>query len=163
MAERKNRKWLALAGFGGAVAAAAAFGGMFNPGRGGTREWYSTLEKPPFNPPAAVFGPVWTILYILMAVSAWRVWSSSDSPHRTLALRLWVLQLAINAVWSPLFFGAKRPGLALIDILMLLPAIVAYIVVSRKVDRPAAWMMLPYLAWVSFATLLNEEIFRLNR
>lgn len=163
MAERSNRKVLALVGFFGVVAAAAAFGGMFNPGRSGIRDWYGALEKPPFNPPDVVFGPVWTILYILMAISAYRVWAAGDSAPRTLALRLWFLQLALNAAWSPLFFGAKRPGLALIDILLLLPAIAAYIAVSRKVDRPAAWMMVPYLAWVSFATLLNEEIFRLNR
>lgn len=163
MSDRNKGKILALAGFVGAVAAAAAFGGMFNPGRGTTRAWYAALEKPPFNPPAAVFGPVWTLLYILIAISAYRVWASADSPERTRALRLWFVQLALNAVWSPLFFGAKRPDLALIDILLLLPAIAAYIAVSRKVDRPAAWMMVPYLAWVSFATLLNEEIFRLNR
>lgn len=163
MADRSRRKWLALAGFAACVAAAATFGGMFNPGRTGIREWYGALEKPPFNPPDAVFGPVWTALYILMVISAYRVWAAEESAERTLALRLWFLQLALNAAWSPLFFGARKPGLALIDILLLLPAIVAYIAVSRKADRPAAWMMAPYLAWVSFATLLNEEIFRLNR
>jgi benzodiazapine receptor len=148
--------------FGGAVAGTALVGGLFNPTRGGTRDWYRELEKPPFNPPDAVFGPVWTLLYVLIAVSGYRVWASDAGRDRTRALALWGVQLVLNAAWSPLFFGAKRPALALADILLMLAAIAAYTAAARKVDKPAAWLMSPYLAWVAFATLLNAEIVRRN-
>lgn len=148
--------------FGGAVTGVALLGGLFNPGRGATRDWYAELEKPSFNPPDAVFGPVWTALYLLIAISGFRVWSSAAGPARTRALTLWGAQLLLNAAWSPLFFGAKKPALALADILLMLAAIAAYTAAARKVDKPAAWLMSPYLAWVAFATVLNAEIVRLN-
>lgn len=148
--------------FGGVVAGAAMLGGLFNPGRGATREWYQQLEKPSFNPPDFIFGPVWTALYILIAISGFRVWSSDAGRDRTRALTLWGAQLALNAAWSPLFFGAKKPALALGDIVLMLAAIAAYTAVARKVDKPAAWMMSPYLAWVAFATVLNAAIVRMN-
>lgn len=137
-------------------------GGLFNPGRGKTREWYGRLEKPSFNPPDFVFAPVWTALYALIAVSGYRVWSSDAGRERTQALTLWGAQLTLNAAWSPLFFGAKKPALALADLLTMLAAIASYTAAARKVDKPAAWLMSPYLAWVAFAALLNEEIVRLN-
>lgn len=148
--------------FGVAVASAAMLGGRFNPGRGETREWYRELEKPSFNPPDFVFAPAWTALYILIAISGYRVWSCDASRVRTVALALWSAQLMLNALWSPLFFGAKKPAIALGDVLLMLGAIASYTVVARNVDKPAAWLMLPYLAWVAFATLLNAEIVRLN-
>jgi tryptophan-rich sensory protein len=149
--------------FGGAVAAAAILGGFFNPGRGGTREWYRGLEKPPFHPPDAVFAPVWTTLYAMIAISGYRVWTADASRDRTRALALWIAQLTLNAAWSPLFFGAKKPALALGDIVLMLAAVGAYTAAARKVDDAAVALMSPYLAWVAFATLLNGEIVRRNR
>ena len=152
----------ALAICGGAVAAAATLGAFFNPGRGATREWYAELPKPAFTPPDEIFAPVWTALYVLIAISGARVATAPRGAARTRALRLWSTQLALNAAWSPLFFGAKMPGVALADIVLMLAAIASYTAASRRVDAKAAWMMTPYLAWVSFATVLNAEIVRLG-
>ena len=157
-----KKKLLAAVLFGGIVLLAVAPGSFFNPGRGSTRAWYAALEKPSFNPPDWIFGPVWTALYILIALSGARVWLRHSSPERTAALRWWAVQLLLNALWSPLFFGAKMPGLALVNIVLMLIAIAIYMRRARQVDVPAAWMMTPYLAWVSFATLLNATIVRLN-
>ena len=157
-----KRRVIGAALFGGAVAGVAMVGGLFNPGRGATREWYEQLAKPPFNPPDVVFAPVWTALYVLIAISGYRVWFSDTGPERSRALALWFAQLALNGAWSLLFFGAKKPVLALGDILLMFAAITFYIVAALKVDRPAAWLMSPYLAWVAFATVLNMEIVRLN-
>ena len=148
--------------FGGAVAGVAMLGSLFNPGRGATREWYAQLEKPSFNPPDVVFAPVWTTLYALIAISGYRVWVSDAGRDRSRALALWGAQLILNGAWSPLFFGAKKPALAFGDILLMLAAIAWYTAAARKVDRPAAWLMLPYLAWVAFAAILNAAIVRLN-
>ncbi len=149
----------ALAGFAGAAAASAVIGGLTQKS---SRGWYRTLRKPAFNPPDWIFGPVWTGLYALMAVSAYRVWRRPASRERTRALRWWGAQLAANAAWTPLFFGAKRPMWALADLALLLVGLGAYLNEARKVDRAAAWMMVPYAAWSSFASVLNEEIVRLN-
>jgi tryptophan-rich sensory protein len=131
---------------------------------GGARQgWYKRLRKPAFQPPGAVFAPVWTALYGLIAVSGWRVWNQPTGPARSRALALWGLQLGLNSAWSFLFFGRRRPDASLLDIAALGPAIAAYALAARQVDRGAAWMMAPYLGWVAFATLLNEEIVRLNR
>ena len=160
MAEKKLAVGAVL--FGGAVAGAAVLGGLFNPGRGATRDWYRELEKPPFNPPDAVFAPVWTTLYALIALSGLRVWSRDAGRERSRALTLWGAQLTLNSGWSPLFFGAKKPAFALADIVLMLAAIAAYTAATSRVDKPAAWLMSPYLAWVAFATVLNAEIVRLN-
>jgi tryptophan-rich sensory protein len=157
-----RQRALGVAIFGGAVTGIAVLGSLFNPGRGETREWYSQLAKPSFNPPDVVFAPVWTVLYVLIAISGYRIWRADAGPERSRALALWGVQLILNGVWSPLFFGAKRPVLALGDILLMLLAITACIAAARKVDRPAAWLMAPYLAWVAFATILNGAIVRLN-
>ncbi len=125
--------------------------------------WYLTLNKPSFNPPSAVFAPVWTTLYILMALAAWRVWRSpaaDDSRRR--ALILYGVQLALNLGWSLIFFGLRRPDLAMIEIVVMLAAILATTAAFARIDRPAAWMMAPYVAWVSFASVLNFAIWRLN-
>ncbi|HEX8618035.1 MAG TPA: TspO/MBR family protein [Thermoanaerobaculia bacterium] len=147
--------------FGGSVAAVAALGGLFNPAAGDTRAWYDALQKPWFTPPDWVFGPVWTTLYVLIAIAGYRLWRAERGALRSAALRWWTVQLLLNAAWSPVFFGAKRPTAALIVIVLMLAAIAALIATSRKVDRGAAWMLVPYLAWVTLATLLNEEIVRL--
>lgn len=160
--KKSRNRWVGLLAFGGAVAGAAALGGLFNPGRDDTRDWFRELEKPPFNPPDAVFGPVWTVLYVLMAMSAYRVWRTETNDARTRALVLWSVQLALNAAWSPIFFGAKKPALAFADIALLLPSIALYTRESARVDRTAAWLMAPYLGWVTFAAALNEEIARRN-
>lgn len=152
----------AAAIFGGTVTLVAAGGALFNPSRGATRAWYDALEKPSFTPPDAIFGPVWTLLYGMIAVSGARIWLKEPGPARTSALTAWFGQLMLNAAWSPLFFGARRPGLALVDITLMLVAIAVYIRQAHRVDKPAAWLMTPYVAWVSFATLLNAAIVQLN-
>nr|WP_224247460.1 TspO/MBR family protein [Hyalangium gracile] len=150
----------ALGVFGALTAGAAALGA--GPSHG-TQLWYRRLRKPPFQPPDAVFAPVWTVLYGLIAVSGWRVWNQAAGPARSRALGLWLVQLGFNAAWSWLFFGKRRKKTALADIGALGVSIAAYIAAARKVDRPAAALMAPYLGWVCFASLLNEEIVRLNR
>ncbi len=152
----------ALAALGSLVAGAGIYGARFSPRNGSARAWYRRLEKPPFNPPQSVFPPVWTALYALIALSGWRVWRRPGGRKRSAALALWGGQLVANAAWSKLFFGDRRPGAALADSVALLASIGAYTAVTRKVDRRAAVMMLPYAAWVSFATLLNAEIVRRN-
>ncbi|HET7622716.1 MAG TPA: TspO/MBR family protein [Gemmatimonadaceae bacterium] len=153
---------VALAAFGSLVAGAAIYGARFTPQKGRTRAWYRRLEKPPFNPPQAVFPPVWTALYVLIALSGWRVWRSPLGRKRNASLALWGGQLIANAAWSKLFFGDRRPRAALADIVALLAGIATYTAVTSDVDRRAAAMMIPYGAWVSFAALLNEEIVRRN-
>ena len=156
----KPRRWLALLGFGGACAAAALLGAYAN---AGSKRWYRSLSKAPFNPPDWLFAPVWTGLYALMTASAYRVWRSPASQARTRALRWWGAQLVANAAWSRLFFGARRPRAALLDIGVLVAAIARYTGAAAAADRPAAWMMAPYGAWAGFAALLNQEIVRRNR
>ncbi len=122
-------------------------------------EWYAGLAKPSFNPPNWVFGPAWTLLYVLIAVSGWRIWRSGSGGW---PMRLWGVQLALNFMWSPAFFGAHRIDLALAVVLTLFGAIVAFIVAAWRQDRIAAWLFAPYAAWVAFATALNGAILALN-
>ncbi|MES2568978.1 MAG: TspO/MBR family protein [Verrucomicrobiota bacterium] len=125
-------------------------------------EWYDSLRKPSWNPPSWIFGPVWTLLYLLMAFAAWRVWRHSGWRQQRGPLTIYLVQLGLNALWTPLFFGLHLPGVALIEIVLMWLAIVATIMAFAKVDRPAAWLLAPYLAWVSFATLLNYSLWQLN-
>jgi benzodiazapine receptor len=156
--EPRSILWLAL--FGGATAVAAALGGRASTtGRG---RWYKSLKKPPGQPPPEVFGPVWTTLYGLMSVSALRVFRTPPSPARSRALRIWWGQLALNGAWSPLFFGAHRARLALVDLVALTAAVGDYTRTAAKVDRPAAWLMAPYLGWLGYAGWLNLGIIRRN-
>jgi translocator protein len=124
--------------------------------------WYAGLNKPSFNPPNWIFGPVWTTLYVLMAVAAWRVWRQRAARPVRLALWLFGVQLALNAAWSPIFFGLHRPLAAMIDLAMLWVALVVTLVVFWRVDRTAGFLLLPYLAWVSFAGVLNAALVVLN-
>ncbi len=125
--------------------------------------WYAGLDKPSFNPPNAIFPVVWTVLYILMAVAAWMVWRTPAAPpRRRAALVLYAIQLVLNVAWSFAFFGAQSPLAGLVVIGLLLGAIVATILAFRAVNRIAAWLLLPYLAWVAFAMVLNAAIFSLN-
>ncbi|VDC24687.1 TspO/MBR family protein [Pseudogemmobacter humi] len=126
--------------------------------------WYESLSKPAFNPPNWVFAPVWTILYLIIGVVGWRVFGrTTDSRSGTGSLRaLWGLQLLLNYAWSPAFFGLESAGLALVLISLLLATILAFILRALPRDRLSAGLFIPYLAWVSFAALLNFEIWRLN-
>ena len=121
--------------------------------------WYEALAKPSFNPPNWLFGPVWTVLYVLIAIAGWRIWQH-ERPGK--AMKLWWLQLALNFLWSPVFFALHQIGLALVVILALLVAILAFIAIAWKLDRLAAWLFVPYAAWVAFASLLNASIWMLN-
>lgn len=126
------------------------------------KPWYRLLRKSRLNPPGAAFGPVWTALYTLNGASAARVYRSPSSPARARSLILWGAQQALNAAWSPLFFGQRRPRAALVDIGLLWAAVGAYLSEARKVDRVAATLVIPYLSWVTFAAFLNEEVVRKN-
>jgi len=125
--------------------------------------WYKGLAKPSFNPPEWLFGPAWTLLYLLMAVAAFLVWKQGfGAPGVKLALTVFLVQLVLNALWSVFFFGLHSPLAGLVDIVGLWLAIVATIILFFRVSVPAGVMLLPYIAWVSFAALLNAAILRLN-
>lgn len=125
--------------------------------------WYETLERPFLSPPNWIFGPVWSTLYALMAVSAWRVWEKrSIHPTASRSLFLYALHLGVNALWSIVFFGLQQPFLAVAVILVLWICIVTLIVQFSRIDRLAAWLLVPYLLWVSFASYLNISIALLN-
>ena len=141
--------------------AAAAIGSLFT--ASSVKTWYPALVKPVGNPPAWVFGPVWSTLYLLMATAAWLVWRQRESDGAWMALVFFFVQLALNAAWSFIFFGLRRPGTAVAEILILLAAIVATAMRFRPISRLAFWLMVPYIAWVSYATFLNFGIWRLNR
>ncbi len=152
-----GRQILALAGWVLLCFAAAALGGLFMPG-----DWYASLKKPSWNPPGWIFGPVWTALYTMMAVAAWLVWRSGGFAAQRRPLALFLVQLALNAAWTPLFFGLHWPGVAFAEILFLWLAIGATLLAFRPVSGVAAWLLAPYLAWVSFAAALNFTLWRLN-
>ena len=136
------------------VFAVAAIGGLAT--SSGLRDWYDDLDKAPWNPPGWVFGPAWTILYVLMAVAAWLVARSGlDERSVRIALVLYLAQLALNLAWSWLFFGARSPGWALADIVALCVLVAVTIVAFREVDPTAGWLLVPYLAWILFAATLN--------
>ncbi len=121
--------------------------------------WYAGLAKPSFTPPGWVFGPAWTLLYIAIALAGWRVWQRDRGGA---AMKLWAAQLVLNFLWSPVFFGAHRIGLALVVILLLLATILAFIARTWPRDRAAAGLFVPYALWVAFASTLNAAIFALN-
>ena len=124
--------------------------------------WYAELAKPPFTPPDHVFGPIWTVLYVLMAIAAWRVWRAADRDTRRGPLTLFALQLALTLGWTVVFFGLEKIGAALATIVVLDVGVVVTTLAFRPIDRWAGLLMLPYLAWVAFATVLNIAIWRLN-
>jgi len=138
----------AIAGTGAAVTATSV------------GDWYQALAKPAFNPPDRVFGPVWTVLYAMIAVAGWRIWRLRGA--REPALLAWAVQLGLNLGWSFLFFGARLIGAALIEIVALLAAIVVTARLFWRIDRGAALLLAPYGAWVAYATLLNAALWRLN-
>jgi len=124
--------------------------------------WYAALAKPAWTPPSWVFGPVWTALYIAMGVAAWLVWRKGGWAAAVLPLTLFFVQLALNAAWSPLFFGLHRIGWAFFDIVLLWGAIFATLLAFWRVEPTAGWLLLPYLLWVSYACALNFAIWRMN-
>ena len=158
---RRNPAWqaLALGLFYLSCFLAAGLGSLFTMVSVGS--WYAGLAKPSWNPPGWVFGPVWTVLYALMAVAGWLVWRRGGS-ESWLALRWFAVQLALNVGWSAVFFGLQMPGLAFVEILALWATIAATLRTSWRVSRPAGILLLPYLLWVSFAAALNFAIWRLN-
>lgn len=154
-------RWLVLLGFLAATFAAAALGNAAT--ASGLGAWYDSLQKPAWNPPRWLFGPVWSTLYALMAVAAWCVWQHREHPDTRNALAWFFRQLVLNALWSFLFFGFRRPDLAFAEILILLAMIVVVQVKFARIDRTAALLWAPYVAWVAFASVLNGTLWWLNR
>lgn len=136
---------------------AASLGAVFAPG-----EWYASLLKPAWNPPGWIFGPVWSALYTMMAVAAWLVWRQGGWDRQRKPLLIFLVQLALNALWTPLFFGLHRPGMAFAEIVLLWLAIAGTLLAFRSVSRVAAWLLAAYLAWVGFAAALNFTLWQLN-
>lgn len=124
--------------------------------------WYADLAKPSFTPPDRVFGPVWTVLYVLMAIAAWRVWRAADRDTRRGPLTLFALQLALTLGWTVVFFGLQKIGAALATIVVLDVGVAVTMLAFRPIDRWAGLLMVPHLGWVAFTTVLNIAIWRLN-
>lgn len=133
--------------------------------RSAVTTWFPTLVKPSFNPPAWVFAPVWSLLYIMMGIAAGLVWNHIDFEREIVrkALLFFAIQLALNAIWSLIFFGLKNPLLALIEIILLWLMIYETYIKFIKIDKIASYLLIPYLLWVSFATVLNASIWWLNK
>ena len=144
--------WLAL------CFVVAWFGSRFEPG-----PWYAGLTKPWWTPPDWLFGPVWTVLYAMMGVAAWLVWRRYGFAGAALPLAFFIVQLALNAAWTWLFFGLRRPDVAFAEIIVLWLAILVTLISFWRLERPAGILLVPYLAWVSFAALLNYTLWQLNR
>jgi benzodiazapine receptor len=155
--------WLVLAGFIGTALAAGALAEVFSPGvSAAARNWYALLAKPEWTPPNRWFVPVWTALYVSMGSAAWFIWRERYHRGRAAALAAYWIQLLLNAAWAPLFFGVQNPGVGLFVIVALWLSI-AWTIREFAVVKPgAAWLLVPYLAWVSYAGALNLAIWRLN-
>lgn len=146
--------WVSLLPFLAIVGAAAASGAIFMPG-----SWYASLRKPAWTPPDWLFGPAWTVLYIMIAVAGWLVWSAEGFG---IALAVWGGNIILNAVWSWLMFGRHRIDLAFLDAMAMLITIIAFVAAAKASSSTAALLFIPYLAWVVFAAALNYEIWRRN-
>ena len=154
----KMKNSLGLVGWLVASFAAGFIGSRFEPGA-----WYASLAKPAWTPPNAVFAPVWSALYLLIALAAWLVWRKAGFKGASVALALFAAQLLLNALWSYLFFGLHRPDIAFFDIVALWVMILVVMVLFWRADRLAGWLMAPYLLWVGFASCLNFVLWRLNQ
>ena len=153
-------RWIGLAIFIGVCLGAGGLGAIAT-----TPEidgWYRTLAKPTWNPPDSVFGPVWTTLFILMAIAAWLVWQREGFKAAALPMTLFGVQLVLNVSWSWVFFGMHQPGWAFVEIVILWLAIVATTAAFFRRSQIAGCLLVPYLGWVSFAAVLNFTIWRLN-
>lgn len=157
-ADLRKNQWLVLAGLILLCLVTGMIGGIASAGAIDT--WYRTLAKPSWNPPDWVFGPVWTTLYVMMAVAAWLVWRTRDRVWPAMAL--FFVQLALNLLWSLLFFGARSPGLALIEVVFLWGGVLLTMLAFFGRQTVAGWLFVPYLAWVSFAGVLNFAIWSMN-
>ncbi len=153
-------KWMGLVMFLALCFGVAGVGGWFT--SLGMPEWYMTLQKPAWNPPSWLFGPVWTALYAAMAVAAWLVWKDAGFEGAGLALAFFLVQLALNLAWSGIFFALRSPGWALAEILLLWAAILVATILFFRQATWAGILMVPYLLWVTFASVLNGAIARLN-
>jgi len=151
---------LALAGFVVLCLVVGGLGALLT--APGLAPWYAGLQKPSFNPPGWIFGPVWSTLYVLMAYAVWRIWSLDPHPSRPKAYWAFAVQLVLNLCWSGAFFFLQSPGFALIVIICLLAAIVTTIVLFFRLDKLSGELFVPYVLWVCFATVLNLSIFLLN-
>ena len=154
----KTHKIVTFIGFYAATFVAASSAAVWDVGG----DWYQSLNQPSFTPPNWLFGPVWSTIYLLIAISAYRISYSKRSPWKAPALALWSLQIALNTLWTPVFFGAYSLGSAFIYIGLLWLSICALIAATFKVEKLAALLLLPYLAWVSFAAALNYAFWQLN-
>lgn len=155
-----SRNLPALAAFLALCLGVSAIGGAIT--ATSVNSWYPTLAKPFFTPPGWVFPPVWTILYVLMAIAAWRIWRRRPAASVAPALRVFALQLGLNLAWSFLFFGLQRVGAALAEMIVLLAAILWTARLFAGIDRPAALLLVPYALWVGFATVLTAAIWMAN-
>jgi translocator protein len=155
-----RRQLLVLAMFLGLCAVVAGLGSVMS--ASAMDGWYGRLEQPGWDPPDWVFGPVWSVLYVLIAVSGWLVWRARGWFESRAALIAWGVQLALNLLWTAVFFGLEQPGLATVEIAFLWMAIVANIVMFWFVSRLAAVLLVPYLIWVTYAAALTFSIWRLN-
>ena len=148
---------ISLLGFMLACAAAATPGLVFRPGK-----WYRQIKKPSWRPPDWLFGPVWLVLYVSIAISGWLIWLESHSEGAMLALIVYAVHLVLNGLWSVVFFGMRRPDLAFIEVVFLWLSILATIATFTPVNEIAAYVLMPYACWVAFAVILNFRIWRLN-
>jgi translocator protein len=156
----RRRAVLGFAAFLALVAIASAIGSSVTlPQIDG---WYVGLAKPSFTPPNWVFGPVWTLIYLMLAVAGWPIWHRYGLSEARVALSLFAVQLVLNVLWSVLFFGLQRPGAALVDIVLLWLAILATLATFLRLRSAAGWLLAPYLLWVSYAVALNAAIVHLN-
>ncbi len=152
-----NDQYLSLFVFLVTTSVAAVPGIVFRPG-----SWYQALNKPAWRPPDRVFGPVWLIVYVLIAISGWLVWDKGNGEMMHFALAVFGLQLILNGLWSTVFFGLRRPGWAFLEIIFLFAAIVWTVVLFHPINVTAAYLLLPYLLWVAFAAVLNFSVWRRN-
>ncbi len=155
-----HTRWIGLAVFIAICLGAGGLGAMATTPE--IEGWYTTITKPTWNPPNKVFGPVWTTLFILMAVAAWLVWKPAGFKAAAIPLTLFAIQLLLNVAWSWIFFGMHQPGWAFVEIVILWLAIVTTTVAFFRRSQIAGWLLVPYLAWVTFAAVLNFAIWRLN-
>ncbi len=155
-----KQDWPALVLVLGLSFGAAFIGGLFT----GTSVdgWYQTLPKPGWTPPSWIFGPVWTLLYLAMAIAAWLVWRQRAFSNVSAALSLFVAQLVLNVAWSAVFFGLQNPQLAFVNIVLLWGAILATMIAFWRITTVSGWLFVPYILWVTFAAALNFAIWRMN-
>lgn len=136
----------------------AIIGSQFGPS-----DWYQALNKPDWNPPNWIFGPVWTLLYFLMGISVWIIWKNYGLKNAAIPIGFFIVQLIFNAAWSWLFFGLENVSLAFVDIILLWTFILITLIMFWKLDTWSGVLLIPYIAWVSFATFLNYNIWQLNK